>query len=88
MIKIAVWGLFLVSSIILLIQLFRIQHLGRRLSALALNIVFAAFMLYVINLLSTYTHFTIPINFVTIAIVTLLGVPGVLLLIALKLVLL
>jgi len=88
MVNMTVWVLLLVSSLLLFIQLIRIPNLSRRLSAVALNIVLAAFILYIINLLSTYTHFTIPINFVTIAIVALLGIPGVLLLIALKLVLL
>ncbi|WP_090822479.1 pro-sigmaK processing inhibitor BofA family protein [Paenibacillus sp. yr247] len=72
----------------LLFIFFRNSSGGRVLSALGLNIVVAAFLLYTLNLLSTYTQFDLPINTATLGTVTVLGVPGVLLLIGLKLTLL
>lgn len=86
--KILVWGVMLVSALLLLIVVFRSRLAGRWLMYIGLNIVVAAFLLYFINLLSSYTHFTLPINVSTIGTVGLFGVPGVLLLVALKLVLL
>lgn len=61
---------------------------GRLLSTLVLNVVVAAFLLYTLNLLSTYTQVDLPINTATLGTVTVLGVPGVLLLVGLKLTLL
>jgi inhibitor of the pro-sigma K processing machinery len=87
-IKYVMWGLLIVSSMLLLVQLFRIRQAGRWLSLLGLNVIFAAFLLYMLNLLSPYTHFALPINYITLAVATLLGIPGVLLLVSLKLVLL
>ncbi|SDN99423.1 inhibitor of the pro-sigma K processing machinery [Paenibacillus sp. yr247] len=86
--KYAVWGLLVLSSLMLLFIFFRNSSGGRVLSALGLNIVVAAFLLYTLNLLSTYTQFDLPINTATLGTVTVLGVPGVLLLIGLKLTLL
>ncbi|MBP1994981.1 pro-sigmaK processing inhibitor BofA family protein [Paenibacillus eucommiae] len=82
------WALLVVSSLLLLYVLFRSGQAGRWISVLAMNIVFAALILYVINLFGSYTHMNIPMNYLTLAVVALLGIPGVLLLIALKIVLL
>ncbi|MBD0381926.1 pro-sigmaK processing inhibitor BofA family protein [Paenibacillus sp. WST5] len=82
------WGLLVLSSMMLIFILFRNRRAGRWLSAIALNIAFAAFILYVLNLLSAYTNFELPINTATLGTVTVLGVPGILLLVCLKLTLL
>jgi inhibitor of the pro-sigma K processing machinery len=87
-IKYAVWGLLILSSLMLLFIVLRNRNGGRILSALGLNVVVAAFLLYTLNLLSAYTQVDLPINTATIGTVTILGVPGVLLLIGLKLTLL
>ncbi|UKS25626.1 pro-sigmaK processing inhibitor BofA family protein [Paenibacillus sp. HWE-109] len=86
--KFIVWGLLLFSSLMLLLIVFRNRSAGRLVSALGLNVVIAAFLLYVLNLLSTYTHVELPINTATLGTVTVLGIPGVLLLAGLKLALL
>ncbi|TXK73744.1 pro-sigmaK processing inhibitor BofA [Paenibacillus sp. N3.4] len=86
--KYVLWGLLILSSLMLLFILFRNRRGSRWLSVLGLNMVFAAFALYMLNLLSTYTHFEIPINTATLGTVTVLGIPGILLLVGLKLTLL
>lgn len=86
--KMLVWGVLLVSALLLLIIVFRSRIAGRWLTYIGLNVVVAAFLLYFINLMSSYTHFTLPINFSTLGTVGVLGVPGLLLLVALKTVLL
>ncbi|MEC0232453.1 pro-sigmaK processing inhibitor BofA family protein [Paenibacillus alba] len=86
--KYVVWGLLLFSSLMLVLVVFRNRSVGRVLSALGLNIVVAAFLLYALNLLSAYTQFEIPINTATLGTVTVLGIPGVLLLAGMKLTLL
>ncbi|MFD0698797.1 pro-sigmaK processing inhibitor BofA family protein [Paenibacillus sp. GCM10027628] len=86
--KYVMWGLLVLSSFLLLFTLVRNRRAGRWLSAIALNVAFAAFILYVLNLLSAYTNFDLPINTATLGTVTVLGVPGILLLICLKLTLL
>ncbi|MEW9699213.1 pro-sigmaK processing inhibitor BofA family protein [Paenibacillus sp. SI8] len=83
--KYVMWGLLALSSLMLVIILFRNRRAGRWLSAIGLNIAFAAFILYVMSLLSAYTNVELPINTATLATVTVLGVPGVLMLICLKL---
>lgn len=87
-IKYAVWGLLILSSLLLLVTVLRNRGAGRLLSTLVLNVVVAAFLLYTLNLLSTYTQVDLPINTATLGTVTVLGVPGVLLLVGLKLTLL
>ncbi|MBP1964092.1 pro-sigmaK processing inhibitor BofA family protein [Paenibacillus aceris] len=86
-IKYAVWGLLILSSLMLLLIVLRNRSSGRLLSALGLNVVVAAFLLYGLNLLSAYTQVDLPINTATIGTVTVLGVPGLLLLVGLKLIL-
>lgn len=87
-IKYAVWGLLILSSLMLLVTVLRNRGAGRLLSALGLNVVVAAFLLYTLDLLSAYTQVDLPINTATLGTVTVLGVPGVLLLVGLKLTLL
>lgn len=86
--KYTVWGVLVFSSLMLLLIVFRNRGTGRLLSAFGLNIVVAAFLLYTLNLLSAYTQFELPMNTATLGTVTVLGIPGILLLVGLKLVLL
>ncbi|MDQ0918151.1 inhibitor of the pro-sigma K processing machinery [Paenibacillus sp. V4I5] len=86
--KYVIWGVLIFSSLMLVFLIFRSRGGARVLSALGLNVVVAAFLLYTLNLLSTYTQFELPINTVTLGTVTVLGIPGVLLLVGLKLTLL
>ncbi|WP_127588504.1 pro-sigmaK processing inhibitor BofA family protein [Paenibacillus koleovorans] len=77
-------GMFLVSSLLLVLLLLRNRHARRWSSYVLLHIVVAAILLYAINLLSVYTDFRIPINVPTVASVVVLGVPGLLMLMAMK----
>lgn len=84
----AVWGVLILSSLMLLFIVMRNRSGIRLLSTLGLNVVVAAFLLYGLNLLSAYTNLELPINTATLGTVTILGVPGVMLLVGLKLTLL
>jgi inhibitor of the pro-sigma K processing machinery len=86
-VRIAMWALLAVSALLLLVVMVRSRVAVRWLTYLGLNVVVAAFLLYFLNLLSSYTHFSLPINATTLGTVAVLGIPGLLLLAALKLVL-
>ncbi|MDF2670518.1 MAG: pro-sigmaK processing inhibitor BofA [Paenibacillus sp.] len=77
--------LFLVSAVMLVALLLRNRHARSWLAYAMLHVVVAAFLLYFLNLLSAYTGFRIPINLPTVTSVVVLGVPGVLMLVGLKL---
>lgn len=77
--------LFFSSVLLLVMLLFRNRHARTWVAYTMLHIVVAAFVLYFLNLLSVYTEFRIPINLPTVASVVVLGVPGVLMLVGLKL---
>ncbi|SEC21694.1 pro-sigmaK processing inhibitor BofA family protein [Paenibacillus sp. GP183] len=81
------WGLLVGSSLLLLYLWFRKGQAGRSLSFLGINLLIAVFLLFVINLLSQYTNVSIPFNYWTLSTVTFLGIPGLFLLVTLKLVL-
>ncbi|MCD1259959.1 pro-sigmaK processing inhibitor BofA family protein [Paenibacillus athensensis] len=87
-VKLVMWGMLILSSVFLAILLVRNRRLGRWLMRAGVNAVVAAFLLYGLNLLSGYTHLEIPVNASTMATVTVLGVPGLMLLAGLKVVLL
>jgi inhibitor of the pro-sigma K processing machinery len=76
--------IFLASSLLLVLIILRSRLGWKWVPALALNIVIAALLLYLSGLAEPYTHVHIPINAVTIATVTVLGIPGVMLLAALQ----
>jgi inhibitor of the pro-sigma K processing machinery len=50
-----------------------------------MNVAIAAFLLYILNLFGAYSQLEVPINPVTVGTVSVLGVPGLLMLIALRL---
>ncbi|WP_159881863.1 pro-sigmaK processing inhibitor BofA family protein [Paenibacillus puerhi] len=79
------WGVLTVSGGLLGIMILRNKAALQWLGMLMLQVVFSAVMLYVINLLSPYTRLELPLNAVTVGIVSLLGVPGLATLTALKL---
>ena len=83
-----VWlAVFVVSSASLLIALITSRQARKWLAGAALHVVAAAFLLYFINLFGAQADFHIPINVTTVATVIVLGVPGLILLAALKFVL-
>jgi inhibitor of the pro-sigma K processing machinery len=77
--------LFAISAILLAVVLLRSKGAVHALGYIALNIVIAAFLLYFINLLEDYSHFRIPINPTTVLTVGILGIPGLMLLVAVRL---
>lgn len=82
----AIWMvLFLVSFLLLLLVILRSKGGLQALGYVAMNIVIAAFLLYFIDLFSEYTQFRLPINPATVLTIGILGVPGLMLLAAVKL---
>ncbi|PYI52696.1 pro-sigmaK processing inhibitor BofA family protein [Paenibacillus flagellatus] len=80
-------GLLVVSSVLLIVTLVRRKQSWHWMGAAVLHIVVAAFLLYFVNLGGAPYDFHVPVNMPTVATVLLLGVPGLLMLIGLKLVL-
>jgi inhibitor of the pro-sigma K processing machinery len=79
------WGIFGFSGMLLVFILFRQKAAFHWLGYLCLNIAFAAFLLYILNLLGPYTGLQMPLNATTVGTVSVLGIPGLILLAALKL---
>lgn len=79
------WGVLLVSALLLIITLLRNPFAFRWIGSLCLHAAFASFLLYILNLFSSYTHVELPLNAATIGTVSVLGIPGLAVLAALKL---
>lgn len=79
------WILLCGSALLLILVLVRNRSSRRWLGYLALNVTLALFLLYFMNLIGANIGLAIPINVITVSTIGILGVPGVLLLIALKL---
>jgi len=84
-----VWLSILICSLALLVLIasragLKIRWIGYGL----VNLLAGAVLLYVINAVGVFGSLTIPINLVTVAVVGILGIPGILLLAALKWILL
>lgn len=83
-----VWlALFILSLSLLVVTLIRRKHAWNWLGYAALHVVVAAFLLYFVNLAGAMFDFRIPINIPTVATAIVLGAPGILMLIGLKLLL-
>lgn len=76
---------FVVSLALLVFILFKTKLSYRWLKYAAINLVVAAVLLYLINFSGLFADFYLPINWTTIAAVAVLGVPGLMLLVGLKL---
>jgi inhibitor of the pro-sigma K processing machinery len=83
-----IWVVLIVSVVLLLVVLLRNRSAFQWLGKTCLHVVFAALLIYVLNLFSGYTSLTIPYNAVTVGIVGTLGLPGLGLLAAVKLIML
>ncbi|WP_281883814.1 pro-sigmaK processing inhibitor BofA family protein [Paenibacillus sp. YYML68] len=79
------WGMLIGSAGLLVVMLLRNRQAFQWFGMFSMQLVFAAVLLYLINLLTPYTHFELPLNAVTIGVVGVLGVPGLAALTALKL---
>ncbi|MFD1179375.1 pro-sigmaK processing inhibitor BofA family protein [Paenibacillus puldeungensis] len=78
-------GILIVSLILLLYIVFSRKAGFAWLTRLGLHVVLAALGIYLINFSGLLTEVYIPLNPVTMSTVLLLGLPGVVLLLALKL---
>ncbi|WP_217562874.1 pro-sigmaK processing inhibitor BofA family protein [Paenibacillus sp. GbtcB18] len=85
--KTAVWGMLALSAGALLFLLVRQPGARKIFSSIGVHVVVAAFLLYGVQLASGYTRFELPINIYTVGTVSVLGVPGLMLLALLKVVL-
>jgi inhibitor of the pro-sigma K processing machinery len=82
----SVWlWMFFGSLVGIFIVMVRSRHRWKVISALALNVTVALVLLYLMGLAEPYIHFRLPMNPVTVATVTVLGVPGLAMLAGLKL---
>jgi inhibitor of the pro-sigma K processing machinery len=81
------WSLLLSSSGLLVYTMLRHKYSLQWMGIMGLNLVAAAIVLFLINWLGAPSEFHIAINEGTIVTIAILGIPGVVLLIALKLVL-
>ncbi|WP_239630859.1 pro-sigmaK processing inhibitor BofA family protein [Paenibacillus sp. H1-7] len=79
------WGVLIGSGVLLLFTLFRQKSAFQWIGYFCLQVAFAAFLLYILNLFGPYTRLEVPLNAATVGTVSVLGVPGLLMLIALKL---
>ncbi|WP_158606450.1 pro-sigmaK processing inhibitor BofA family protein [Paenibacillus ginsengarvi] len=79
-------GLLVVSSLVLLFMLVRHKGAWQWLGYAATHVVIAAFLLYFVNLIGSHYEFRIPLNLPTVGTALVLGAPGVLLLVGLKIV--
>lgn len=79
------WGIFLLSGGLLGILLMRNRFAFQWLGKLCLHLALACMMLYIVNLFSSYTRLELPLNAVTVGTISILGIPGLVVLAALKL---
>jgi inhibitor of the pro-sigma K processing machinery len=80
-------SLFIVSSCLLIFTLLQHKYSIQWLGVIGLNLVGAAIILFLINWLGASSDFHIAINEGTVITIAILGIPGVLLLVGLKLLL-
>ncbi|MEK8130814.1 pro-sigmaK processing inhibitor BofA family protein [Paenibacillus filicis] len=79
------WGVLIASGGLLGILVLRSRAAFQWIGMLMLQVVFSSILLYVINLFSPYTHLELPLNAATIGTVSVLGMPGLAAITALKL---
>lgn len=77
--------LFIISTVLLLIVLFRTRPKMRWFGYAVLHVIVAAIVLFLLNGSGLFGQFHIPINLATVMTVAILGVPGLALLAAIKL---
>ncbi|WP_426450037.1 pro-sigmaK processing inhibitor BofA family protein [Paenibacillus sp. S-38] len=79
------WSVFIGSGVLLSLVLLRSRGAFQWLGKICLHLAFASILLYMMNLFSGYTHIELPLNAVTVGTVSILGLPGLAALAALKL---
>lgn len=85
--RIVAAGILIVSMVLLLLIVFKRRLGWQWVSIFATHLVLAAVGLYLVNFSGLISGVYVPLNPVTISTVTLLGLPGVLMLLGLKIVL-
>lgn len=81
------WAVFIVSVSALVLLVLRSRVAAAWLMTMALHMVVAAVLLYLVNGFGATYDFRIPINASTVAAIGVLGIPGLAMLIAMKAVL-
>lgn len=84
MLRLVALGVLLLSGIFLILIVFRKKIGWAWISLFGTHLILAALGIYVVNFSGLLTEIYIPINPATIGAVTVLGLPGVLLLLGLK----
>ncbi|WP_010500330.1 pro-sigmaK processing inhibitor BofA family protein [Paenibacillus elgii] len=79
------WSVLVGSGLLLGLVMLRNRYAFQWLGMFCLHIAFASILLYSLNLFSSYTHLELPLNAVTVGTVSVLGLPGLAALAALKL---
>ncbi|MFM9331666.1 pro-sigmaK processing inhibitor BofA family protein [Paenibacillus mesotrionivorans] len=79
------WAVFLLSLSSLVLLVLRNSSAGAWLKTLGLHVIAAALLLYAVNWVGQRYMFQVPINAYTLSTIGVLGVPGLALLVALKL---
>jgi len=80
-----IWLVLIISLCLLILTALYNKNSLHWLGAVILKLAIAVVLLYLVNWFGAPTHFHIGVNEVTIAVVGMMGIPGLLLLFALKL---
>lgn len=83
--KILLTAVLVVSLLLLLYTVIKNRLSLKWIKALSINVILAALMIYVVNFSGLFSDLYIPLNPATMGTAALLGVPGVLLMICIKL---
>ncbi len=78
------WGLMIISIGTLLVMVIKKRSSGRLVGYAIIHALVAAIVLYIMNTTQMLGDITIPINPVSVMVMAVLGLPGLILLIALK----
>lgn len=81
------WGIFILSVSALVLLVLRSRPAAAWLVTMGMHMITAAVLLYALNWLGAAHDFRIPINGTTLAALGVLGVPGLALLVAVKILL-
>lgn len=84
MLRIIAVSVLIVSGVLLLLTVFRHKLGWAWLSLFGTHLILAALAIYIVNFSGVVTGLHIPLNPTTIGAVTILGLPGVLMLLGLK----
>ncbi|MEK4061834.1 MULTISPECIES: pro-sigmaK processing inhibitor BofA family protein [Paenibacillus] len=84
MLRLAAMGVLILSGLLLILIVFRKKLGWAWLSLFGTHLILAAMGIYIVNFSGLLTEVYLPLNPATIGAVTILGLPGVLMLLGLK----